>query len=175
MGTIFLVVPFGGLFEFWWVRGSTGRIDHVQHCWAYRSKTVFCLAHKFQKVISALFSFIPHAHGCTFLLFSLLTLQVPIFIKVTLRSSCLMDISLKKGLPWTCCILCGSFDPTTGIFYKAPKHMCIQTMQACNKHRVRKAKVPCPLAYPYCLAPFPLTFLFLFFLVQWRPPHLYWE
>jgi hypothetical protein len=39
---------------------------------------------------------------------------------------------------WT---LAGSLDPTTGIFYRTPEHPRLRTAQACEKCRIRKAKV----------------------------------
>jgi hypothetical protein len=35
----------------------------------------------------------------------------------------------------------GSLDPTTGIFYRTPEHPRLRTAQACEKCRIRKAKV----------------------------------
>lgn len=35
----------------------------------------------------------------------------------------------------------GSLDPSTGIFYRTPQHPRLRTAQACEKCRVRKAKV----------------------------------
>ncbi|KAG8221715.1 hypothetical protein J3R82DRAFT_2003 [Butyriboletus roseoflavus] len=46
------------------------------------------------------------------------------------------------------CVLRGSLDPTTGIFYKTPEHTRIRTAQACDKCRVRKAK--CSGDHPVC-------------------------
>ncbi|KAJ7240379.1 hypothetical protein B0H12DRAFT_1326426 [Mycena haematopus] len=37
--------------------------------------------------------------------------------------------------------LAGNLDPTTGIFYRAPEHPRLRTVQACEKCRARKAKV----------------------------------
>jgi hypothetical protein len=39
---------------------------------------------------------------------------------------------------WT---LAGSLDPSTGIFYRTPEHPRLRTVQACDKCRLRKAKV----------------------------------
>lgn len=48
-------------------------------------------------------------------------------------------VPLETDLPR--CVLCGSLDPTTSIFYRAPEHSRIRTTQACDKCRARKAKV----------------------------------
>ena len=49
------------------------------------------------------------------------------------------DMPLDSALPR--CVLRGSLDPTTGMFYRAPERARIRTPQACDKCRIRKAKV----------------------------------
>ncbi|KAF8884153.1 hypothetical protein BD779DRAFT_793751 [Infundibulicybe gibba] len=44
--------------------------------------------------------------------------------------------------------LAGSFDPSTGIFYRTPEHPRLRTAQACEKCRTRKAK--CSGEHPSC-------------------------
>ena len=41
---------------------------------------------------------------------------------------------------WT---MSGSLDPATGVFQRAPEHPRVRTAQACEKCRIRKAKVSC--------------------------------
>lgn len=67
--------------------------------------------------------------------FSSLSDMFPVFRLPLVVSDMLDDAALPR------CALRGSLDPTTGIFYKAPERARARTAQACDKCRVRKAKV----------------------------------
>jgi hypothetical protein len=79
---------------------------------------------------------------------SLALMMIPLPVYSHFQAFAVSDPPIDAGLPR--CALRGSLDPITGIFYRAPEHHArMRTLQACDKCRVRKAKVP---SFHQCLA-----------------------